>query len=229
VTAVADVPVLLAAALRAIRRIGHCYGFPLESDADRRFILAVLDLANQDKVVGTEETRLGLWKPDGPPERIADGSGPAEEVEQSVIDDIVLDSVPFLGDLSNLVLDYAFVRRADITARRVFQERWLRTNGKVERIAPAAETHRRSSLEGAVNVGSELVYVSAYGVSFGATFPATLAGLAAVAVAPEIVRTGFADGAQAARRDSEQFLDGLSRPRLASEPTNGLALQPAAG
>jgi hypothetical protein len=209
VTAIADVPLLLEASLRAIRRVGHCYGFPLDSDADRRFVLAILDLANEDEPISKGEARLGLWNPDGPPERAADGSGPAEEVEQSVTDDVILDSVPFLGDLSNLVLDYAFVRRADIIARRVFQERWLRANGKVESIPPSPETHRRSSLEGVANVGSELVYVSAYGVSFGATFTATLASLAMNSVAPEIVKRGLQEGASAASRDSHQFLEGF--------------------
>ncbi len=44
--AVADVPVLLEASIRAIRRIGHCYGFSLDSESDRRFVLAILDVAN---------------------------------------------------------------------------------------------------------------------------------------------------------------------------------------
>jgi hypothetical protein len=211
VTAVADVPLLLAAALRAVRRVGHCYGFPLDSESDRRFVLAVLDLANEDDPIGTGEARLGLWNPDGPPASTAEGKTPIEDVEQSVTEDILLDSVPFLGDLSNLVLDYAFVRRVDITARRVFQERWLRTNGKVESIPPSPELHRRSSLDGAANVGAELVYLSAYGVSFGATFSATLAGLAASSIAPEFVRKGFIDGASAAKRDSEHFLEGFGQ------------------
>jgi hypothetical protein len=222
VTAVADIPILLAASLRAVRRVGHCYGFPLDSESDRRFVLGILDLANEDEPVGTGETRLGLWNPAGPPETAADGKTQLEDVEQSVTEDILLDSVPFLGDLSNLVLDYAFVRRVDITARRVFQERWLRTNGKVESIPPSPELHRRSSLDGAANVGAELVYLSAYGVSFGATFSATLAGLAVSSIAPEFVRKGFIDGASAAKRDSEQFVERFGE--MAREaPKPGLA------
>jgi hypothetical protein len=109
------------------------------------------------------------------------------------------------------VLDYAFVRRADLTARRVFQERWLRANGKVESIPPAAESRRRSSIEGLAAVGSEIAYTGAYGVSFGVTFPATLAALAVESVAPEVVLQGFRDGASAATGDSREFLDRLSK------------------
>ncbi|HEY2159574.1 MAG TPA: EcsC family protein, partial [Isosphaeraceae bacterium] len=48
-TGVIDIPILLEASLRAICRIGHCYGYPLESDADRDFMAGVLDLANADE------------------------------------------------------------------------------------------------------------------------------------------------------------------------------------
>jgi hypothetical protein len=61
--AVADVPVLLEASIRAIRRIGHCYGFSLDSESDRRFVLAILDIANCDGPAGQEEERLRLWRP----------------------------------------------------------------------------------------------------------------------------------------------------------------------
>jgi hypothetical protein len=205
-TGVADVPFLLEASIRAIRRIGHCYGFKLDSEADHRFVLAVLDLANENRPDGTEEDRLGLWAPDGPPVRGGDGTDPMDGIEQAVVDDLPLESVPIVGDLSNLVLDYAFVRRADVTARRVFQERWLRENGKVESIPPSPEIHRRSSFEGVVGVTSELVYVGAYGVSFGATFAAVLTGLIVSSVAPDSIRKGLADGALAAERDSLRLL-----------------------
>ena len=210
-TGVVDVPFLLQASLRAVRRIGHCYGFPLDSEADHRFVLAILDLANEDKPAGSEEVRLGLWAPDGPTGPKLDGADPEDTIKQAIVDDLPLESIPILGDLSNLVLDYAFVRRADLTARRVFQERWLRSNGKVESIPPSPREHRRSSLEGVVSVTAELVYVSAYGVSFGATFAAVLTGSIVASIAPESVRRGFLEGASAADRDSGRFLKGLGQ------------------
>ena len=127
----------------------------------------------------------------------------------------------------NLVLDYAFVRRVDGTARRVFQERWLRANGKVESIPPAAESRRRGSIEGVVAAASEVAYVGAYGVSFGVTFPATLAALAVDAVAPDSVRRGLVEGASAAARDSKEFLGGLVR--RASPALDGSPLPAVAG
>lgn len=210
-TAMVDVPLLLEASLRAVRRIGHCYGFPLDSDADRRFVLAILDIANEDTPAGLDEERLGLWAPGGPVEWVHDGAEPLDTIERSMVDDLPLESIPIVGDLTNLVLDYAFVRRADVTARRVFQERWLRENGKVESIPPVPGTHRRSSIEGVQNLSSEVAYVLSYGVSFGVTFSAVMVGSIAASVAPGSVRRGFADGASVAARDSQRLLDGLGR------------------
>ncbi len=209
VTSIVETPLLLTATLRAVRRIGHCYGFPLDSDADRRFVLAILDVANEDDPPGSDEERLGLWSPEGPYGASADGRRPGDDVEGAMIDDLPLQAIPFLGDAANLVLDYAFVRRADDTARRVFQERWLRANGKVESIPPAPGFRRRSSVEGLARAGSELAYAGAYGVAFGVTFPASLAGAALASVAPRAALKGLRDGASAAGRDARDVAEGF--------------------
>lgn len=224
--AVADIPVLLEAAVRATRRVGHCYGFPLVGEADRRFVVAVLELANHAEAAGEVEDRLGIWAEGGSPALKDDGSEASSEIGSAVVDDLPIESIPIVGDVANLVMDYAFVRRVDATARRVFQERWLRANGKVESIAPASESGRRSSVEGLVAVSSEVAYAGAYGVAFGVTFPATLVALAVEAVAPEVVLRGFRDGASAATRDSKGFLDKFARE---GEPAGISSLALAAG
>ena len=48
VTETLNVPVLLAATLRSIVRIGHCYGYPLDSEIDRVFVLGILELSTAD-------------------------------------------------------------------------------------------------------------------------------------------------------------------------------------
>ena len=226
VAATIDVPVLLEASIRAVRRIGHAYGFTLESEPDRRFVLAILDIANRDEPTGREEVRERLWDFDGPAERMAERDDAARAVEESIVDDLPIESIPIVGDVANLVLDYAFVRRVDLTARRVFQERWLRANGKVASIEPSPVSKRRSSFEGIAAVASEVAYVGAYGVSFGVTFPATLAALAVESVAPDAVLRGFRDGASAAGGDSREFLDRMARlgePRADGPPVPAIS------
>jgi hypothetical protein len=227
VAAAVDVPVLLEASLRTIRRIGHSYGFPLDSVSDRRFVLAILDIANGDDPAGEAEIRGRLWDLDRSPDLHRNEADVARPVEESIIDDLPIEAIPIVGDVANLVLDYAFVRRVDETARRVFQERWLRANGKVDSIEPSPISRRRSSVEGIVAVASEVAYAGAYGVSFGVTFPATLAARAVESVAPDSVLQGFRDGASAAGTDSRAFLDRLAR---STEPhANGALMAPASG
>ncbi len=216
---VIDVPILLEASLRAICRIGHCYGYPLDSDADHEFLAGILDLASADEPEERQadcEAVFRLLDPDAPPDR---GAG-VEGVEKAVAEDLPLEALPYVGDVSSIFLDYAFVRRVDVAARRVFQERWLRDRGKVESIAPDPISHRRSSLEGIVNVAGELGYTGSYAVGFGVTFPAALIGTG-LSHLPGPAGAGIRDGAEAAARDAarsaESFRSGV-RDVLASAP-----------
>ncbi|HWE35358.1 MAG TPA: EcsC family protein, partial [Isosphaeraceae bacterium] len=202
--------------LRAICRIGHSYGYPLEGEADREFVAGVLDLANADDPAERQAECEAIF-------RGLDGDGPppgVEGVEKAVADDLPLEALPFVGDVSSIFLDYAFVRRVDVAARRVFQERWLRDRGKVESIPPDPISHRRSSLEGVVNVAGELAYTGSYAVGFGVTFPAMLIGTGLTRL-PGSAGAGFRDGAEAAARDAarsaESFRSG-ARDVLASAP-----------
>ena len=74
-------------------------------------------------------------------------------------------------------MNYDIIRRVVITARRVFQERWLEDRGKVAEILPALEDHRRSSLEGGLGLIAHLCHAGIYGIAFGATFPLALAAV----------------------------------------------------
>src|SRR5271157_5774259 len=49
VTETLNIPVLLTAALRSIYRIGYCYGYPLDTEIDRFFVLAILELSTADE------------------------------------------------------------------------------------------------------------------------------------------------------------------------------------
>jgi hypothetical protein len=41
-TTLIDIPLLFVLSLRTILKIGHCYGYPLEGERERRFVLGVL-------------------------------------------------------------------------------------------------------------------------------------------------------------------------------------------
>jgi hypothetical protein len=207
VTETLNVPILLAATLRSISRIGHCYGFPLDSELDRLFVVGILELSTADdparrQAVCQQLRHLGTSRAGLPSDREAvhlDG------LEETLLEDLAIGAVPLVGDLTWILMDYDFVRRVDNTARRVFQERWLRDRGKVTEIFPAHVSRRRSSLRGAADLAAQLCYAGGYGVAFGVTIPLALAARGLSSFENPLAR-GARHGASHASQDADRFL-----------------------
>jgi hypothetical protein len=236
VTETLNVPLLLAATLRSIIRIGHCYGYTLDSEIDRLFVLGILELSTADEPARRQELfqqleQLGQAGPNGrskSKKKLVDLDG----VRMAMIEDLAFGAVPILGDLTSILMDYDFVRRVDIAARRVFQERWLKDHGKVEKIYPVAVSRRRSSLAGAADLLAQLTYVGSYSVAFGVTFPLAFVAMKTTAFDNALVR-GFKQGAIDAAGDADRFLQvraGASSAQAESSgaPASGLSIFPAA-
>jgi hypothetical protein len=201
---IVDVPLRLEAALRAICRIGHCYGYSLHGPSDRAFVASLLDLANVDDPRRRGAGCEAIF-------RLLEAGGPmpdVEAVEEAVVEDLPFEAMPYVGDVAGVFLDYALIRRVDVAARRVFQERWLRDREKVASIPPDPISHRRSSLKGVVNVAGEIAYTGSYAVGFGVTFPAMLIGTG-LSHLPGPAGAGFRDGAASAARDATRVADSL--------------------
>ena len=198
---------LLAVAIRSIYRIGYCYGYRLDREIDRLFVLAILELSTADDPARRQtlfEQIKDLDKPadkdQAPPEPVS-----LEGVEEDLIEDLAFGAVPILGDLTSILMDYDFIRRVDISARRVFQERWLKDQGKLEEIHPAAVSQRRSSFEGGIDVASQLVYLGSFGIAFGVAFPVILIARGVAGFDNSAVR-GLKQGAGDATRDAHRFV-----------------------
>ena len=106
-----------------------------------------------------------------------------------------------------------------MTARHLFQERWLRDQGKVQEIEPSPDASRAPSLAGWPGVFARVGYSTIYGTSFGVAFPVYLAG-AVFAPVTDSIRSGFRDGARAAIEGVDDLLgatagrNGIARPAL---------------
>jgi hypothetical protein len=221
VTELGNIPVLIAAAERAVRRIGHCYGYPLDTEAERRFVLGVLELSTVDDPARRRRLRERLVVPAATSG--AGSHGPSlNGVKKEVVNELLLEAVPLLGDVASVALDYAFMRRVDLTARRVFQERWLRDLGKVAEIPPAdpAPGRQTHTLRAACDLVSEAVYLGGYGAGFVVTAPVALAAALASRLPAPVVR-GAAAGARDAAVSADQFAAGwqsLSEPDTLPSP-----------
>jgi hypothetical protein len=169
-TTLLDVPLLFVLALRTILKIGHCYGYPLDRTQDRPYVLGVLIVATSGSLATRRERldelrELEEWLLEETQEDVI-----AEEAASFLFQLEVFEEIPGVGAVSGALINLAFIHKVTSSARHVFQERWLRDNGKVDVIAPA-ETHPLALVSGWSGALQRSAYSGIYGLSFGAAFP----------------------------------------------------------
>jgi hypothetical protein len=203
-TELAALPLTLSASLHAVVRIGHCYGFPLRSPEDHLYILGIMELATVDDPVKRQALRQRLYelteakhkrlRKKQPDIGIADLG---EDLLEGIAEDIAWESIPIYGDFASFAINNLQTHRIDFTARRVFQERRLRAQGKVTRIPPATKPHRHTIAHDAFFLGKEIIYVGSYGSAFILSLPVVAVGAVGAQLLPDPVVRGLRDG----RRD----------------------------
>jgi hypothetical protein len=227
-TTLLDLPLLFVLSLRTIRKIGHFYGYTLDKPNDERFVLGVLLVATS----GSLEVRRRRLEQLRQVEEMLLEEGQeeilAEEVTSFLFQLEIFEDVPGVGALSGALLNWAFIRRVDVSARRVFQERWLRDNGKVKGIEPA-DTYPRALATGWRGAASRAAFSGCYYIGFGATLPFWLVA-AMVGPTDNAFTQGLREGATVASTDAAWLVDlarGAMEPNPAREAELGPAFAPA--
>ena len=170
ITTLLDLPLLFGLSLRTIVRIGRCYGFPLDQECDRKFVLGVL-IAAASGSLAVRLDRLGQlrdvedWFLQETQEEIITNEAAALLFQLEIFEE-----VPAVGAISGGLLNLAFIRRVELTSRRVFQERWLHRRGKVDVIAPY-ETHARVLAHGWAGALVRAAHAGGYGVGYATALP----------------------------------------------------------
>ncbi len=222
-TSALDVPFLLGIALRTIIRVGHCYGYALDNPKDRRAVLGILLVAATDDPAKKRKL-LGKMR------EVEDWL--IEEAEEDLIEDEALelllqieifDDIPGLGAVSAGVGNYAFTHHVANAARRVFQEWWLRDNGKVGTIDPHAFTPDEADAHHQPGVISWAVYTGSYYLGFGASWPAWLVARSFRGVENALTR-GTRAGSDAATLDAARAVDRIGQVQI---PALGKPAAPA--
>jgi hypothetical protein len=169
-TTLIDIPLLFILGLRTILRISYCYGFPVEQPKDRYFNLGVFTAATS----GSLATRLERLDQLRDLENLLIEEIQVELITQELLSFLfqleVFEEVPGVGVASGALLNLAFMRRVDLTARRVFQERWLVENGKTQEIRPA-DVPARHLAPGWSGLLGRAAYSGCYHLGFGAALP----------------------------------------------------------
>ena len=138
-TTLLDVPLLFTLCIRTIIKTGHCYGYALDRPTDKAWVLGALAVA----LSSTKERRTELMAR----LREIEDLLLEETQEQVVVEETaslltqieVFEDIPVFGAVTGGLLNLSVAHRADVTARHLFQERWLRDQGKVDEIEPAPE------------------------------------------------------------------------------------------
>ncbi len=210
-TTLLDVPLVFVLALRTIIKVGHCYGYRLDQWKDRPFVLGVFIVATSN----TLEDRRARLKQLREMEQFmlvqAQVNMVSEEVLSFIFQLEIFEDIPGIGAVTGGLLNLTFMQRIEHTARRVFQERWLLDNGKIETELRPADVPARQLARGWRGAMGRAVYGGCYYAGFGAALPLWLAvralpftgGPALAAIGANgngRTRTGQAAGATSARR-----------------------------
>ena len=142
VVAIAEIPVLIAGALRVIHRVCQAYGYAVDRERDRLMMLGILALSTASDPRERAEAMRDY-------QRQIETSFLHQAVDESAkkaLQRIVLGvelgaMIPGFGLAINAVAAREYVVNAGETAKRVFQERWLRERGKVTWIEPVSLSH----------------------------------------------------------------------------------------
>lgn len=203
------VPQQLIAALRSIMRIGHCYGYRFETPADHAIVIDILEISMLQE---PDERRGVLHQLHAAIDRRADSvDGEFDLVartSRNMVAEEAFEFIPVVGTAVSFLFDCTFMHAVDETARRIFQERWLRDNGRVEAIEPAPEVVRKSSFEEFGLALGQLMYTSGAIMGFTATVPAAVVR-SLVGRRPNPVGQAARAGAERAVNDAQEFLAGV--------------------
>jgi hypothetical protein len=169
-TTLADVPVLFVLSLWTIIKIGRSYGYPLEQERAQKFVQGVL-IAAVSGSLSVRLDRLGQlrdieeWFLEETQEEIL-----TEEAASLLFQLEIFGELPGVGAISGGLLNLGLMKRVEVTARRVFQERWLRDQGKIEAIAPLP-MHAHVLALGWAGTLRRLAHASGYAAGYTFAFP----------------------------------------------------------
>lgn len=145
-----DIPALITMSLRLIHKIGVCYGFEINSEADRNFVLGVLSAASANSVQ-EKVTSVALlqkinvivaqttWKKimadaaknkTGLPAFIVAIKTLAKQLGINLTKRKAAQIIPIVGGGVGAAMNMAFINDVAWAARRMYQERWLMVNKK---------------------------------------------------------------------------------------------------
>lgn len=154
-----DIPATIMLSLRAIRRIGACYGYTANEDSEREFVLGVLGAAGANTVeekIGALYALTALQRTivANTFKKMAEAAAAnqfskesavvlarslAKQVGVNLTKRRMLAAIPAIGALIGGSMNGWYLKDVGIAAQRVFQERWLRDHGMLVDVEHVSE------------------------------------------------------------------------------------------
>lgn len=149
---VADIPLLITWSLRTINKIGLCYGYESQNEADRRFVLGIMAAAGSNTMEEKAAAMVFLrqiqvmliqktWKvlaEEAAAKKLGEAAlimaikQLAKQLGVNITKRAAMKVIPVIGGVVGGAVNGAFIRDIGWAARRAFQERWLKENKKIE-------------------------------------------------------------------------------------------------
>lgn len=206
--ALISVKAVMGYCLQAVHTIGYCYGFGTTERHERNYVLGIMLIAS----AGTLEEKQHAIVTLGKIEDMIFEETFEELVQDAVAEQILtstgLSSIPILGMIAGAAESARLTQQVVQIARFTFQERWLRANRKVKRIAPDRAYARSLPKRVTGQIASAM-----YWTSFGVTFLASVPTIFLFGWIPRnhAVGHGLADGCRAAGHDVQRLISKVSR------------------
>lgn len=201
--ALISVKAVMGHCLQTVHTIGYCYGFGTTEPHERDYVLGIMLIASASNLKEKQQAIVTLGKVE---DMIFEET--FEELMQDAVAEQILAStgfsaIPLIGILAGAAESARSTQQLVKIARFMFQERWLRENGKVTRIAP--DPHFARFLPRRV---AEQVSSAVYWASFGATFLIAVPAVFLLRWIPadHSVGHGLADGGRAASQDVNRLV-----------------------
>lgn len=151
---IVDIPALITMSLRVIQKIGLCYGYECNSTEEQHFVLGILSASSsntvKEKIIAMSTltaVRVAIKKNTWKALEKAAAKGFLKKPLETAIFNVrklakkvglnltkrkALGVVPYIGAGVGAALNYAYLNDVSYAAIRVYQERWLHDNNKID-------------------------------------------------------------------------------------------------
>lgn len=146
-----DIPTLITLSLRTIHKIGLCYGYECKTEADKKYVLAIMSAAGantvQEKAVSVATLQAMnvtiaqmTWKKMaekamanryGMEAAIMSIKSLTKQLGINLTKRKASQAIPVVGSAVGAAMNLAFINDVAWAARHSFQERWLVDNSKI--------------------------------------------------------------------------------------------------